>query len=155
MPWLDAILAYLHFTAVFVLFAFLSIELVLLKGELTAAVIRQLGRMDLWYFGAAILVLVTGFSRLVFGAKGPDFYLGSWPVYVKIALFVVVAVMSVVPTLRFILWRRMLDHDAGWRVPPGEQRGMRRMVLIELHLAAAIPMVAVIMARGLGRGISL
>ncbi|HET7402065.1 MAG TPA: DUF2214 family protein, partial [Usitatibacter sp.] len=124
MLWLDAVLAYLHFTAVFVLFAFLSIELVLLKGELGPAVIRQLGRMDLWYFGAAILVLVTGFSRLVFGAKGPEFYLGSWPVYVKIGLFVLVAVMSVVPTLRFILWRRMLDHDAGWRVPPGEQRSM-------------------------------
>ena len=151
MLWLDAVLAYLHFTAVFVLFAFLSIEIVLLKGELTAAVIRQLGRMDLWYFGAAIAVLATGFSRLVFGAKGPDFYLGAWPIYVKIALFVVVAAMSVVPTLRFIRWRRMLDHDAGWRVPADEQRGMRRMVLLEVHIAALIPVVAVIMSRGLAR----
>jgi putative membrane protein len=150
MLWLDAILAYLHFTAVFVLFAFLSIELVLLKGELTPPVVRQIGRMDVWYLGAAILVLVTGFFRLVFGAKGPGFYLGSWPIYVKIALFVVVVVISVAPTLRFIQWRRSLDHDAGWRVPAAEQRGMRRLVLIEVHLAAAIPIVAVIMARGLG-----
>ena len=149
--WSDAILAYLHFTAVFVLFAFLSVELVLLKGELTPAVIRLLGRMDVWYFGSAIVVLATGFSRLVFGAKGAEFYLSSWPVYVKIGLFVAVAVISVIPTLRFIDWRRQLEHDAAWRVPPADQRRMRRLVLIEVHVAALIPLVAVIMARGLGR----
>jgi putative membrane protein len=149
--WLDALLAYLHFTAVFVLFAFLSIELVLLKGELTAAAIRQLGRMDLWYFGSAIVVLASGFSRLVFGAKGPDFYLQSWPIYVKLALFLLVAIISVTPTLRFIQWRRHIERDAAWTVPPAEQRGTRRTVLIEVHLAALIPLVAVIMARGLGK----
>jgi len=53
--------------------------------------------------------------------------------------------------MRFIQWRRMLEHDAAWRVPPEEQRGMRRLVMIEVHLAALIPLVAVIMARGLGR----
>ena len=151
MLWLDALLAYLHFTAVFVLFAFISIELVLLKTELTAATIRQLGRMDLWYFGSAIVVLATGFARLVFGAKGPAFYLQSWPVYVKIALFLAVVIVSIDPTLRFIHWRRSLDHDPAWRVPPEEQRRMRRRVLLEVHVAALIPLVAVIMARGLGR----
>jgi uncharacterized membrane protein len=44
MMWLDAMLAYLHFTAIFTLFAFLSVELVLLKDDLTAAAIRRLGR---------------------------------------------------------------------------------------------------------------
>jgi len=151
MLWLDAALAYLHFTAIFVLFAFLSIEVVLLKGELAAATIRQLGRMDLWYFGAAMVVLATGFARLVFGAKGADFYFSSWPIYVKLGLFFAVAAISVTPTMRFIQWRRMLDHDPAWRVPPDEQRSMRRLVMIEVHLAALIPLVAVIMARGLGR----
>jgi putative membrane protein len=151
MPWLDALLAYLHFTAVFVLFAFISIELVLLGTELAPATIRLLGRMDIWYFGSAIVVLATGFARLVFGAKGPAFYLQSWPVYVKIALFLAVVIVSIDPTLRFIRWRRSLDHDPAWRVPPGEQRRMRRTVLLEVHIAALIPLLAVIMARGLGR----
>lgn len=151
MLWLDAIFAYLHFTAVFVLFAFLSIELVLLKGELTTPAIRQLGRMDIWYFGSAIVVLATGVTRLMFGAKGPEFYLTAWPIYVKIALFLLVAVLSVNPALRFIHWRRELDHDAAWRVSAAEQRRMRRRVLLEVHIAALIPLVAVIMSRGLGR----
>ena len=148
--WLDALLAYLHFTAVFVLFAFVSIELVLLKGELAASAIRQLARMDVWYFGSAIVALITGFLRMMFGAKGPDFYLTAWPIYVKVALFLLVVLMSIRPTLAFVRWRRQLDHDAAWRVPAEEQRHMRRIVLIEVHIAALIPLVAVIMARGLG-----
>ena len=149
--WLDAILAYLHFTAIFMLFAFLCIEVALLKGELAPRDILRLGRIDLWYFGSAMLVLATGFARLVLGAKGADFYLSSWPIYVKLVLFVLVAAISVGPTLRFIRWRRALDHDASWRVPEAEQRRMRGIVLLEVHVAALIPLVAVIMARGLAR----
>ncbi len=148
--WLDAVLAYLHFTAIFILFAFLSIEVVVLKRALDAAALRLLGKIDIWYSGAAIVVLVTGLLRLVFGAKGADFYLQSWPIYVKIGLFLAVAVISVTPTLAFIRWRRQLDHDAAWQVPAGELARIRRLVMIELHLAATIPVFAVIMARGLG-----
>jgi len=148
--WLDAFLAYLHFTAIFILFAFLSIEVIMLRRALDTVAVRLLGKVDIWYFGAAIVVLVTGFLRLVFGAKGPDFYLQSWPIYVKIGLYLVVAVLSVTPTLAFIRWRRELDHDAAWQVPASELVRMRRLVMIELHLAATIPVFAVIMARGLG-----
>ncbi len=126
--WTDAILAYLHFTAIFILFAFLTAEI----------------------FGAAAAVLVTGFLRLVLGAKGPDFYLNSWPIYVKLALFLAVGLISVTPTLAFIRWRRALDHEAQWKVPEEERARMRRLIMIEVHLAALIPLIAVIMSRGLG-----
>ena len=149
--WIDATLAYLHFTAIFILFAFLTVEIVLIRGALDAPAIRLLGRVDLWYFGAAIAVLVTGFLRLVMGAKGADFYLESWPVYAKLGLFLVVAALSVLPTLTFIRWRRALDHDAQWKVPDEERARTRRLIMIEVHLAALIPVFAVMMARGLGR----
>jgi putative membrane protein len=149
--WLDALLAYLHYIAIFILFGYLFVEAMILKGTLDAPSIRRLGRLDLIYFGAAIAVLVTGFLRLVFGAKGPDFYLSAWPVYAKIGLFLLVGIISVTPTLNFIKWRRYLDHDSAWRVPEGEHRRMRKLVMIELHLAGMIPVFAVIMARGLVR----
>jgi len=147
--WIDAILAYLHFIAIFILFGYLIAESLMLKAPLDAAATRKLGRIDLVYAGAAAAVLVTGFLRLVYGAKGPDFYLQSWPVYVKIGLFLLVAVISVTPTLAYVRWRRYLDHDAAWQVPSEEQRRMRRLVMIELHLAGMIPVFAVIMSRGL------
>ena len=149
--WLDAILAYLHFSSIFVFFSFLVVETMMLRGRLDEPAVRLLGRVDIWYFGAAIAVLVTGFSRLVWGAKGPDFYLTSWPIYVKVLLFLAVGMISVWPTLRFIQWRRMFDRDPAWRVPDAERRLVRRLVMIEVHIAALIPLFAVIMARGLGR----
>jgi len=149
--WLDAILAYLHFTSIFVFFSFLVVETMMLRGLLDEKAVRLLGRVDIWYFGAAIAVLVTGFSRLVWGAKGPEFYLTSWPIYVKVALFLAVGMLSVSPTLRFIRWRRMFERDASWSVPEAERKHARRVVMIGVHLAALLPLFAVIMARGLGR----
>ena len=148
---LDAVLAYLHFIAIFMLFAFMTAEAMLLRQPLDAPRIRLLGRIDLWYFGSAMAALLTGFLRLGLGAKGADFYLSSWPIYVKIALFVAVGVISVSPTLAFVRWRRALDHDAAWLPAAQEQKRFRRLVMLQLHLAALIPAVAVVMSRGLGR----
>ena len=148
---LDAFLAYLHFTAIFVLFAFLAVQAFLVKGPLDARTIRLIGRSDLWYFGAAMAALLTGMLRLGLGAKGGDFYLQSWPIYVKIALFVLVGLTSIYPTLAYVRWRRALDHDPAWLPPAEEQKRIRKLVMAELHVAALIPIFAVIMARGLGR----
>ena len=148
--WLDAILAYLHFTAIFLLFAFLTVQVILIRQPLDMRTVRLLGRMDIWYFSSAIAALVTGVLRATIGAKGPDFYFNSWPIYVKIGLFLAVGLLSVKPTMTFIRWKRMCERDAAWQVPPGEQAAMRRLVMIEVHLAALIPVFAVIMSRGLG-----
>jgi len=147
---LDAILAYLHFTAIFLLFAFLTVQLVLVRAPLDEAGVRRLGRMDLWYFGSAAAALLTGFLRLGLGAKGADFYLNAWPIYVKIALFFAVGMISVKPTLTFIRWRRAFEHDPAWKLPAAEQATVRRIIMAEVHLAAFIPAFAVIMSRGLG-----
>jgi len=149
--WLDAILAYLHFMAIFLLFSFLTVETMMMRGALDAPAVRLLGRVDIWYFGSGIAALATGFLRLVWGVKGAEFYLTAWPLYVKLALFLAVGVLSVSPTLRFIRWRRMFERDAAWSVPDGERRLVRRLVMIEVHLAALIPLAAVIMSRGLAR----
>jgi putative membrane protein len=149
--YLDAFLAYLHFISIFVLFGYLIVETVAIKGTLDAEAIRRLARSDIIYFGAAMAVLATGMLRLAFGAKGPDYYLSWWPIYAKIGTFLVIGALSVIPTLTFIRWKRMIGSDPAWRVPPDEQRRMRRFIAIELHLAALIPVFAVIMSRGLGR----
>jgi len=147
---LDAILAYLHFTAIFLLFAFLTVEIVLMRGALDAAAVRLLGRVDIWYFSSAMAALATGIARAIFGAKGPDFYFSAWPIYVKIGLFILIAAISVLPTLEFIRWRRAFDHDAAFAVAPADRARTRRLIMIEVHLAAMIPLVAVFMSRGFG-----
>ena len=148
---LDAVLAYLHFTAIFLLYSFLVTQAMMLRAPLDERGIRLLGRVDVGYAISAVAVLATGMLRLGFGAKGADFHLSSWAVYAKVGLFLAVGVISVKPTLEFIRWRRALDHDPAWRLAPAAQAAMRRIVMLEIHLAAAIPVFAVMMARGLGR----
>ena len=148
--WLDAILAYLHYISIFVLFALLTVQLVMMKGALDLATVRRLGRIDIAYFISAMAVLATGFLRATLGAKGADFYFNAWPIYAKIVLFIAIGVISVKPTLTFIQWRRAFEKDASWRIPADEQARIRRLIMIEVHLAALIPFFAVIMSRGLG-----
>jgi putative membrane protein len=148
--WLDGALAYLHFSAMFVLFAFLTVEVMLARGEIDARAIRLLARVDLWYFGSAIAAVLFGVSRAAWGAKGWAFYSGSGVFWAKVALVALVALVSVRPTLDFIRWRRRVDSDAGFAVPERERARLRRYLMIELHLLAIVPLLAVAMARGLG-----
>ena len=148
--WLDAAHAYLHYAAIFTLFAFLTTQAVLLRAPLDAQIVRLLGRADIWAAGAAGVTLITGFLRAGFGAKGGDFYFNAWPIYVKIALFVVVGLMTIKPTLAYVRWRKAFEQDAGWSVPAAEHAAIRKRVMAEVHVGALIPIFAVIMARGLG-----
>ncbi len=149
--WLDAALAYLHFSAVFVLFAFLTVEVMLARGTLGEGQVRMLCRVDLWYLGAAVAALATGLARAIWGAKGWAFYAGDWAFHAKLTAFVVVGALSVPPTLAFLRWRRRAGSDPGFVVPEDERKRLRRYLMWEVHVAALIPLLAVIMSRGLGR----
>jgi putative membrane protein len=148
--WLDAALAYLHYFAIIVLFSFLTVQAMLLRTPPDAGVVRLLGRADIWAAAAAGATLITGFLRAGFGAKGGDFYFNAWPIYVKIALFVVVGLMTIKPTLAYIRWRKAFEQDPAWSVPAAEHAAIRKRVMAEVHISALIPIFAVIMARGLG-----
>jgi len=148
--WLDALYAYLHYTAVFMLFAFLAVEIYLVRLRLDATTIRQLARVDAWFGASSGLVLATGLLRLFAGAKGSEFYLGNWVIYVKVGLFIAVGLLSIVPTIQFIRWRKALDRDPAFQAPEADRNRMRGYLMLEIHLAAMIPVFAVVMARGLG-----
>jgi putative membrane protein len=146
----DALLAFLHFTAILILASALGAEALLLRAQLGAATIRAIARADLIFGIASGAVLLSGLARLFYGAKGYAFYTGNPVFWVKLALFVAVGLLSIPPTLRFIRWRRALTAQPAFVPDPAELSGTRRLVFIELHLLALIPLAAVFMARGLG-----
>ena len=146
----DALLAYFHFSAIFVLFAFLTVEAMVLRHPLDANAVRLIARIDLWYFGAAIVVLISGLLRLYWGAKGVGFYSANPMFHVKIVVFIVVGVLSVFPTLQFLRWSKKLKSDAAFVPTEPERKRARRLVMFELHIAALLPLFAVLMARGIG-----
>ena len=147
---LDALLAYLHYTAILILASALGAEALLLRAQAGADTLRSLARADMLYGISSGIVVLTGLLRVFFGAKGPGFYSGNPVFWMKMGLFIVVGLLSLPPTLKFLRWRRSLASDASFAPPAGELASVRRIVFIELHLLALVPLAAVFMARGLG-----
>ena len=147
--WTDAILAYLHFAAIFTLLWFLAKEWTLLRAGAANVDIERIASSDAWFGAAAGLVLVTGALRAAFGAKGWAFYAHNPAFHVKVTLFVIVGLVSIAPTLKFLRWRKARRADPAFRVSEAEWTRARRFIMIELHLIALIPLLAVIMSRGL------
>ena len=147
--WTDAILAYLHFMAIFGLFVLLAKEVLLLKVGAANLDIDALAATDGAFGMTALIVLVTGALRAVFGVKGWAFYEHNVIFHIKVGLFVLIGLISIMPTLSFLRWRKARRQDASFRVPETEWNRARRIVLIELRLLALVPLAAVIMSRGL------
>lgn len=146
----DALLAYLHFTAILILASALGAEALLLRAQAGADTLRSLARADILYGISSGVVIVTGLLRLFYGAKGHAFYVANPVFWLKMGLFVAVGLLSIPPTLKFIHWRRRLAADAKYLPPINDVASTRRLVFIELHLLALIPLAAVFLARGLG-----
>jgi putative membrane protein len=145
----DALVAYLHFAAMVLVAVSLTIEFLVCVPGMGAAGVRLLARTDFAYLGAALLALATGIARLFWFAKGAAFYVGNPVFYVKLALFVAVGLISIPPTLQFLRWSRGLK--AGGAIAKDyEILRARRYILAELCLFALIPLMATLMARGIG-----
>lgn len=147
--WTDAILAYLHFGAIFTLIWFLAKEWTLLRVGAANIDVERLASADAGFGMSAGIVLVTGALRAAFGIKGWAFYAHNPAFHVKIGLFVLVGLISIAPTLMFLRWRKARRQAASFSVSETEWKRARRWIMIELHLVALIPLAAVIMARGL------
>ena len=147
--WTDAILAYLHFAAIFTMLWFLAKEWTLLRAGAANVDVERVAKADAGFGIAAGLVLVTGALRAVYGAKGWLFYAHNPAFHVKVTLFVIVGLISIAPTLQFLRWRKARRADAAFRVSEAQWKRARRFLIVELHLLALIPLAAVIMSRGL------
>jgi putative membrane protein len=119
---------------------------------MNAAVVRRLARVDVLYLVAAIAVLATGALRVWLGAKGAAWYLSDWLLHLKFTGFVVVGLLSIGPTLAYRRWlKRLQEGENGATLPSeGEVRRIRKLVMIEAHIGALIPLAATFLARGWG-----
>lgn len=143
-------LAFFHISAVLGWIVFASSEAALCRSEwLNAAVVQRLVRLDRILWIATAAVLVTGLLRVYLGAKGAAWYWGNWLLHLKLTLFVVTAVLMLGPTRRYRRWQARLAAD-GSLPPAGEVAGARKLVMLETHLVALIPLAAVFLARGFG-----
>jgi putative membrane protein len=147
---LEANLAYIHILAILSMVVFISSEAALCRSEwMNARVVERLARVDLIYGIAAVLVLASGLARTYWGYKGGGWYWTNWLLHLKLGMFVVVALMSIKPTLMYRRWRRELQATGA--LPSDAQiTDARKWVMIQAHIIAIIPIAAVFLARGFG-----
>ena len=144
------IVAYLHFLGIMTLMATLVAEHVTLQPEMTRVHLQRLAMIDMFYGIAAGLVFLTGLLRFAYFGKGMYFYLGNPVFYVKVSMFLLVALISIYPTMRFLAWRNMLKQDDLPALEPSTITRLRTVIRFELGLLLVIPLLAVLMARGIG-----
>lgn len=145
-PWL----AFFHLGAVLAWVVFASSQAALCRGDwLNAAVVRRLARLDTILWVATAAVLLTGLARIHWGAKGAAWYWTNPLLHLKLTLFAGTALLQLGPARRYRQWAARLAGGGG--LPgEGEVRGARRLVMIETHLVALVPLAAVFLARGFG-----
>lgn len=149
----DFLLASAHHLLAFGLVAMLVTQSVLLSRNIDAPALRRLSGVDMGLGLTATLLLVVGLARIFYGIKGADFYLHNPWFHAKVGAFVLAAALSLLPTIRFVRWRRAQKVEATWLPPSGEVAAMRRIVRIELALIALILIAAAGMARHGGLGL--
>jgi putative membrane protein len=143
---IEPLLAYLHYLSIILTGGFLVAELVTCRPGITSEQARRLASIDVVFFVSALAALATGLLRLFLYAKGVSFYTGNPVFWAKMALYAIIAALSITPTRTFVRWKR------GGAVPSAaEIAGARRLIHIELGLLALMPLLAVLMARGIGR----
>jgi putative membrane protein len=146
----ELLLAIVHHLLVFSLAGIIAAEFVLVRNTLDASTIRRVARIDRHYGMIAMLVILAGVARVVYGLKGWEFYVYNWVFWAKMAAFAVVGLLSINPTRRFIAWSRQTGSDPGFRVPDGELSAVRKTVLAQAIVFLLIPVFAAAMARGYG-----
>ncbi len=146
----DALLAALHHIIVFGLFVILAIELVLVRPAISAETILRVARIDGLYGLLAGLALVVGGLRVVYGVKGAAFYIHNPLFWTKLGLFLLVGLISISPTLNYLRWRKALRADSNALPNDASVKATRQLIHIELMLLFLLPILAALMARGIG-----
>jgi putative membrane protein len=142
----EIFLRYIHFISIFMIVSTLAAEHLFLKKEMTRKELAKLARIDAVY-GIAALVLVAAGLTLWLGSFGKPsvYYSKNWIFHTKIALFILVGILSIKPTI-FFLRQRKGSPDEIVSVPSS----IFWLLRLELLLLFIIPLLAGLMSRGIG-----
>jgi putative membrane protein len=146
----SALFAFLHHVAAFTLVAALAIEFVLVRGDLTLQVVRTIQRADIVFGASAGVLLVVGLVRVFYLEGRPGYYFHSVPFIAKLTLFVIVALLSIYPTLEFLRWRKAVNEGQAPVVDDRTLRSVRAVIHWELAGVALLILCAVLAARTIG-----
>jgi putative membrane protein len=143
---MEIILRYIHFISIFAIVGSIVSEHLLLKKEMTRHELGRLARIDAVYGIAALSLLAAGLTLWLASLGKPAvFYTKNWIFHTKLTCFILVGLLSIYPTVFFIKNRKG-NPDELVKIPSL----IFWMLRFELLLLFVIPLLAGLMAKGIG-----
>jgi putative membrane protein len=145
---MSTLFAFLHHLCAFTLVSAVAIEFALVRQELTVASARRLQVTDLVLGVAAGALLLVGLLRVFHFEKGFGYYAHSTAFLTKFSLFMIVGLLSIIPTLEFLSWRGAIKAGEAPVMSAQKRRLVTAVIHGELAAIVIILLCAAIMARG-------
>ena len=145
-----ALISFGHFLAFFAMSAALVVQLVLLSETMNLEHARRVRRASLVYGLSIITIFIFGSLRVFYFEKGAEYYFNNIFFITKLAIFFLIAILHLIPTIRFISWGNALSQNNVPRLSDSETRLLRLVIHAELTGIGIILLCAALMAHGIG-----
>ncbi len=145
-----ALMAFLHHLMAFTLVACVVYEFIAYRKGLSIEEVRRIQRADLIYGISAGLLLIVGVLRVLYFEKGPAYYTHNPFFWLKMNAFLVVGLLSIDPTIRYLRWNKTLKEGGVPEITEAEFKRTRLLLTLEVIGLAVILFAAAMMARGIG-----
>ena len=134
----------LHFAAIFTLAGALVIENMAIKPQITGEDARNLAKVDAVCAVSALFVLLFGLALWLWVGKPSEFYSSNPLFHAKLGLFTLMFLCAITPTA--FCKKHSKSEEEVIEVPPL----LRLLLRFQLVLLVLIPVLALLMSRGIG-----
>lgn len=149
--WTTYFITYLHYLSFILVGAALFTELLLVKSQITKSVLSKIVKADAVYGIFSIVLVTTGLIRVFYFGKGSDYYFSNWIFNLKFSLFILVGLLSILPTIQFLKLNKKLKLEANeTQIDLPNYSKIRISVILEFFILLLIPFLAILMANGVG-----
>ena len=146
----NASVAYVHYLSFMICFGALLYERISVKIDPSRKEAISMVIADIIYGVAGIALLVSGIYRVIKFGQGSDFYTHNPLFWAKMITFGLVGSLSLYPTVTYVLWAIPLSKGKLPDVSVDLVSRLKLIINIELLGFTFIPILATLMARGVG-----
>ena len=134
----------LHFAAIFTFAGALVIENIAIKPQVTGVDAHNLAKVNIVSGVSAIFVLIFGLALWLWVGKPSEFYSSNPIFHAKLGLFSLMVICAI--TLKVFYSKHSKSEEEVIEVP----QLLRLLLRFQLVLLVVIPLLALLMARGIG-----
>ncbi len=145
-----AVVAYIHYLCIVLCFGALLFERLRLKVDLNRDDAISIIIADIIYGLAGLMLIITGILRVRYFGQGAEFYTENPLFWFKVASYIAVGLLSLYPTITYILWAIPISKNNLPSLSSELVSRFRIIINVELIGFLLIPLMATLMARGIG-----